>query len=65
MPKLPVLTPRKVLSLLRKQGFVVDHVTGSHYILLHPDGRRVSVPYHTKDIPKGTLYDILKDAGLR
>lgn len=65
MPRLPSVTPRKILSALAKAGFEIDHVTGSHYILFNElNGRRVVVPFHTKDLPKGTLRAILKSAGL-
>ncbi|MBI5798952.1 MAG: type II toxin-antitoxin system HicA family toxin [Candidatus Yonathbacteria bacterium] len=28
------------------------------------DNARVTVPFHRKDLPKGTLYTIMKSAGL-
>ena len=63
MPKPTSLTRRKVVRLLKKHGFVEDHQTGSHLILVHPsDGRRVVVPVHAKDLPKGTMFAILKSA---
>lgn len=66
MPKLPTLTPRNVLALLKQRGFILDHTTGSHYIFYHPETkRRVTVPYHHKDIPKGTLLSILQQAGIK
>ena len=59
------LTPRKVLRLLKQHGFVVDHQTGSHVILIHPQaGQRVVVPVHARDVPRGTLMNILKAAGI-
>ena len=65
MPKLPSLTSRKLLQILAKVGFEVDHVTGSHYILYNKiTERRVTVPFHNKDLAKGTLASILKSAGL-
>jgi len=65
MPRLPSLTPRKILAALAKAGFKIDHVTGSHYILFNEaNDRRTVVPFHTKDLPKGTLRSILKSAGL-
>ncbi len=65
MPKLPALTPKKLLKMLTQAGFEVDHTTGSHYILYRAkDNTRVTVPFHRKDIPKGTLYTIMKSAGL-
>ncbi len=65
MPKLPSLTPEKVIKILKKKGFVLDRVKGSHHIYYHPEiKRRVVVPLHKKDLPKGTLLEILKQAGI-
>ena len=65
MPKLPRLTPRKVIQILKRHGFLVDHTTGSHFVLYHPlTKRRVIVAYHAKDITLGTLTSILKQAGI-
>ena len=65
MPKLPVVTPKKLVRILKKQGFQLDHTTGSHFVFFHPRTRkRVVVPYHLKDIPKGTLLSILREAGI-
>jgi predicted RNA binding protein YcfA (HicA-like mRNA interferase family) len=65
MPKLPSLTPKKVISILKKKGFVLDRSKGSHQIYYHPETkRRAVVPLHKKDLPKGTLLEILKQAGL-
>jgi len=65
MPKLPALTSRKILALLKKVGFEVDHITGSHHILFNKEtGKRVVVPFHTRDLPKGTLHTIFRSAGL-
>jgi len=65
MPKLPTLTPKKLLKMLAGAGFEVDHATGGHYILYRSkDNTRVTVPFHRKDVPKGTLYTIMKAAGL-
>jgi len=65
MPKLPSLTSTDVIRILKKKGFILDRVKGSHHIYFHPEThRRVIVPYHKRDLPKGTLYEILKQAGL-
>lgn len=64
--KLPVLTPRRLIKKLKQAGFVLDHVSGSHYFFFRPsDGKRAAVPYHSKDIPPGTLNSILKSADLK
>lgn len=65
MSKLPVLTPREVIRVLEKRGFILDRVKGSHHIYLHPDTRqRVVIPMHRRDLPQGTLLSILKQAGI-
>jgi len=65
MPKLPALTPNEVIRLLTENGFELDHQTGSHRIYYNSaTKKRVVVPYHKKDLPKGTLISILKQAGL-
>ena len=67
MPKLPSLTPQKVIAIIEKKGFVLKRVTGSHYIFAHPETkRRVIVPSHSdQDIARGTLIQILEDAGIK
>ena len=65
MPKLPVLTPRKVEKKLKKLGFTLDHTTGSHRIWYHPlNKRRAVVPLHTKDLKPGTFAAILREANI-
>ncbi len=66
MPKLPVLTAQKVISVLEKQGFQYQRQKGSHRIFAHPStGQVVVVPVDKgKDIPPATLRSILKQANL-
>jgi len=65
VPKLPSLTPQEIIRVLEKRGFTLDRVKGSHHIYYHPEAkRRVIVPLHKKDLPKGTLFEILKQAGI-
>ncbi len=66
MPKLPSYISDEIIKLLQQNGFELDHQTGSHRVYYNPaTKRRVVVPYHKKDLPKGTLIAILKQAGLR
>ena len=41
--------------------------SGSHFVYYHPDSRRRAVvPKHrNRDMPKGTLLSLLREAGLR
>ena len=65
MQKLPVLSGIKVVKILGKIGYEVDHQTGSHMILRHKEEphRRLTVPNHD-EIAKGTLLAIIKQSGL-
>lgn len=65
MPKFPSLTPQKIIKVLEEKEFVLDRIKGSHHIYYHPKTkRRVIVPLHKKDLPKGTMFEILKQAGI-
>ena len=64
MPKLPTVKPRVVIRFLERNGFELDHVSGSHFIFYHPvSRRRAVVPRHNRDMPKGTLVALLREAG--
>ena len=65
-PKLPVITGRKLIQALQRGGFIVKHQTGSHVYLSHSDTleKIVTVPYHSKDLKKGTVKSILRQAGM-
>ena len=63
--KLPQLTAIQVIKILKKNGFELDHTTGSHYVFYNQSNqKRIVVAYHTRVIPKGTLFSILKQAGI-
>jgi len=63
--KLPQLTARELIAILRRHGFEIDRQSGSHAILIHENGRRVTVPVHSgRTIGKGLLRSIMNDAGL-
>lgn len=58
--------PKQVLRALRRIGFFVDRVSGSHFILKHPSKPtlRVTLPLHNRDLKRGTLLSIIKQTGL-
>ena len=65
MSKLPALTGNQVIIALRKIGFSVARIKGSHHILIHADGRRTVVPVHSGEtIGIGLLSQILRDCQL-
>lgn len=61
--KLPIVKSKIVIRALQRNGFVVHHTTGSHYIL-KKESLRVTVPYHNKDLKRGTLASIIAHADL-
>ena len=63
MPRLPPLRGREVVAALRRAGFTVVRIRGSHHFVQHSDGRRTVVPVHAGDtIGPGLLSKILDDA---
>ena len=63
MSRLPVMSGDDFVRVMMKAGFVWDHTEGSHMILLHPTGRRLSVPRH-RELGRGLLRFLIRDAGL-
>jgi predicted RNA binding protein YcfA (HicA-like mRNA interferase family) len=62
---LPRISGRQVVAALIKVGYAKDRQKGSHIVLrqtVHPH-RRLVVPDH-KEVAKGTLRAIIKQAGL-
>ena len=64
MPKLSALTSKKLVQIFKKLGFRLDHTTGSHFVFYHPETqKRAVIPYHIKDLPKGTINEYFKRSG--
>jgi predicted RNA binding protein YcfA (HicA-like mRNA interferase family) len=63
--RLPVVRPADVIRALERAGWEVQRQRGSH-VSLKKQGVAfvVTVPLHRRDIPRGTLAAIVKDAGL-
>jgi predicted RNA binding protein YcfA (HicA-like mRNA interferase family) len=65
MTSLPSLTGKELLAILKKAGFEVLRVKGSHHFLHHPDGRSTVVPVHSGEtIGPGLFAKILRDCDL-
>ena len=65
MPKLPAVSPQKLAKAFERDGFILKRVRGSHHTYYHPKKDCVVVvPFHRKDVPKGTLWKILRDADI-
>lgn len=62
MPKKPIEMERIILA----DGWIIKTQVGSHRQYIHPTKTgKVTIPFHCKDLPKGTEHSILKQAGLK
>lgn len=60
--KLPLLSAKEVIRILRKMGFEEIRQKGSHKYFKHPDGRTTVVPVHPgRDIGRGLLKRIMNE----
>jgi len=65
MTRLPRITGSQLVRALRREGFEVVRVKGSHHFLRHGDGRATVVPVHAGEtIGPGLLASILSDVGM-
>ncbi|MEK6906119.1 MAG: type II toxin-antitoxin system HicA family toxin [Nanoarchaeota archaeon] len=67
MDKLPRLSGHEVIKILSKIGFAISRQKGSHIILSKEDvsGKKGFVVPNHKEIDKGTLLEIIRQAGLK
>ncbi|RKR81323.1 mRNA interferase HicA [Mucilaginibacter gracilis] len=58
-------TPKEIIAVLLANGFVLTRSKGSHQIFANAEkGLKTVVPMHHKDLKKGTLHSILKQADI-
>jgi len=62
MTKLPALKPKEVIRVLEKAGFSFARQKGSHRIYVK-ENIGVTIPFHNKDLKRGTLRHVIKQAG--
>jgi predicted RNA binding protein YcfA (HicA-like mRNA interferase family) len=59
------MNSKDLLKDLIRDGWYVDRIAGSHHVLKHPaKPGHVSVPHPKKDLGKGLVQAIRKQAGL-
>jgi predicted RNA binding protein YcfA (HicA-like mRNA interferase family) len=57
---------RKVIQLLKKDGWELKRTTGSHNHFIHPTKiGLITVPHPKRDLPRGTLKSIEKQANIK
>lgn len=65
MTALPSVRGKNLVAALKKAGFEVVRVKGSHHFLRHQDGRTTVVPVHAGEtIGPGLFSKILRDCDL-
>lgn len=66
MPKLPVISARKLIRVLKKKGFTLHRTKGSHHIFIQRiDKLTVAIPVHPgHDLGRGITLTILKEADI-
>ena len=64
MPRIPIISGEKLIKVLKKNGFILNRISGSHRILIHPIKQiSISVPVHKgKTLGRGITLAIIKDA---
>lgn len=66
-PRLPRITGIEAVAALRRGGFTVEYIKGSHYHMVHRSipAHQVIIPVHAgKTLKPKTLKSILEKAGL-
>ena len=59
------LTGKELVKLGQKNGWEIDRIESSHYIMVKGD-KTVSIPVHSgKAVPNGLLHKLLKQMGLK
>ncbi len=62
MTKLPRVKGQELIAALRRAGFDVVRLKGSHHFLRHSDGRCTVIPVHRGEtIGPGLMSKILRD----
>ena len=65
MTTFPSITGSHLIRALRKLGFEVIRIKGSHHFLQHGDGQCTVVPLHRgESIGRGLLSQILRDCDI-
>ena len=62
MSKYSAITGKCLITALKRAGFLILRVRGSHHFLRHPDGRTTVVPVHSgESLGPGLLAKVLRD----
>jgi len=65
LPKIPPLSPEKLIKILQKAGFRTMRQKGSHIIMMNDKRTRIVIPVHPgREVKPGLVRAIIKEAGI-
>jgi len=65
LPKIPPLSPEKLIKILQKAGFRAIRQKGSHIIMMNDKRIRIVIPIHPgREVKPGLVRAIIKEAGI-
>lgn len=56
--------PKELIKFLENNGWKFIRANGTSHHIYGKDGKTIPVPIHAKDVKTGTLFSIIKKAGL-
>lgn len=60
------MTSRELIRLLEADGWLLKSIKGDHHQFVHPEKPgKVTIPHPAKDLKKGTVSSVLRQAGLK
>ena len=63
--RLPAVKPQQLMRVLEGRGWQLIRTRGSHYVFKHQEfPNRIVVPVHGRELKRGILTAIMKDAGI-
>jgi len=57
------ISGKNAVKIFEKFGYILDHQTGSHMILYHPEKPTLSIPNH-KELAPGLLRALIRKSGI-
>ncbi|MBK8751892.1 MAG: type II toxin-antitoxin system HicA family toxin [Candidatus Competibacteraceae bacterium] len=59
------MNSKQIIKRLEDDGWTLRGVRGSHHVYIHPNKPgHISIPHPKKDLGKGLIHQLLKQAGL-
>ena len=59
------MTANEIIKLLKKAGYEITAGAKHDKAIYKETGKMIAIPRHKGDIPTGTAYNILKEAGVK